>query len=241
MPHDLACQRCALDGFGVISLDGEWYLNRAALLPVLAQMSQTAGAPQATVAPMFGGPSTFTYVGRQGVAAYDRVEPTTPLGLALRDPLASVSGDKIIDAFIVRLKSGLAAGPLHVRLGAKPPCDSTAIVACATPDGDVELNTDHFAFTISTAAGPLVAAGKGTPVSLRDILLHEVGHWFGLIHAGDDSPLSGDTLPVMAKEYGDGARCLTLSEVAMLDEAADLSWALRLKSCAGLIYSKKQR
>ena len=110
-----------------------------------------------------------------------------------------------------------------------------ALVACAS-DKKIQLNSRFFSFSglteIAVVDGKVVrrpvAIGAGNrTVDLRRVLVHELGHFFGLPHsdeAGHD---------IMAQYYSDSGSCLSVDDKSMVNSSVDHRWTYRLLRCSG--------
>lgn len=118
---------------------------------------------------------------------------------------------------------------------------SDSLVACAS-DAKIQLNTKYMSFTglneLVVAAGKLdrrlvvIGAGPRT-LDLRTVLMHEVGHFFGLPHSDESSN------DVMAQYYNEAGACMTTGDNAMVNNAVNQLWPYRLISCSGLRLARR--
>ena len=68
---------------------------------------------------------------------------------------------------------------------------------------------------------------------MRHVVLHEVGHWFGVPHAdvaGQDAMHD-----VMSKDYSKGELCVSSNSLVMLNNASDLRWEYRTRGGGGAL------
>lgn len=124
-----------------------------------------------------------------------------------------------------------------------------AIIACASPNAGIELSFGQFAFT-GELPGPDGLRGvhgisyklgvSRRTVGLRYVLLHEIGHYFGLPHVHDSVSPSGRS-NILSENYESDRFCITPSNFSMLDRSARTTWASRIKECSGLRYLKSSK
>jgi hypothetical protein len=140
---------------------------------------------------------------------------------ALRDGSASVA------AFL----AGGPAPSLRLIVGGRPTkCEGGAeVIACATVGNAIELNAADYTFV----EGNLALFGTGEHrVRLLTVLVHELGHWFGLPHVDQLRTPREDRHAIMEAMYAEG-QCITRGELTLLDRITDLEFSKRLKSCDG--------
>src|SRR5207249_4046252 len=66
-------------------------------------------------------------------------------------------------------------------------CHSEQAIACGSPDGAVELRATNHVFEIRNGGSSALHLGRGgQTVNLLDVLIHELGHFFGIPHV--DNP-----------------------------------------------------
>jgi hypothetical protein len=124
------------------------------------------------------------------------------------------------------------------------PC---ANVACGEPDGAITLNTDNYNFRLAKVTDAEGGSdgygtiGRGADrVPLMAVLLHEVGHWFGLDHI-DGSPLvnRAGCENVMCPSIGRIDRFrVTQGNLNMLNNAVDRVWNYRLVTAEAIEYEQ---
>lgn len=109
-------------------------------------------------------------------------------------------------------------------------------VACGLPDAGIEINANYRFTTPSVLDHTplLIGNPKGSQVlNLRSVILHEVGHWFGVPHA--EVGKSEAFLDIMAQTYGDGQPCLSEQSLRMTANAGDLRWTYRVSQGGALM------
>jgi hypothetical protein len=110
-------------------------------------------------------------------------------------------------------------------------------VACGLPSARVEINGATYGFIIprSTAGGGEYSLGRGElKLGFRPVVMHEVGHWFGVPHA--DVAGVNANLDIMATPYGTGPTCISQQSAIMVNNAADKRWAYRLQNGGGALH-----
>ena len=140
-------------------------------------------------------------------------------------------------AFLCR---GVAAPSMALRptLTLKPgdtQCGSArAFIACGLPGGNIEVTAQDAIYTIQTPRGPevLMTSEQGARVDMRSVILHEVGHWFGVPHAQIAG--AGAVLDIMGETLGDGRTCVSGQATLMMNNASDLRWPYRVTEGSGL-------
>jgi hypothetical protein len=122
--------------------------------------------------------------------------------------------------------------------------DCANALACGFADQSVTLNTPRFRFSLlgpTSSARPAVQLGRAGAaqgsrvVPLHPVVLHEVGHWFGLPHV-DPDPEQGRE-EVMVDQGGDDRACISQAAMNMLDSAVDRAWQFRHTGSGKLLYA----
>ena len=128
-----------------------------------------------------------------------------------------------------------AAGCKEITLRLSGAQDCANALACGFPDQSVTLNTPRFKFGLmgtdpalppTITLGQAVGGQRQAHVALHPVLLHEVGHWFGLPHV-DSDPGPDDRDEVMIDTGGDDRVCISRAALNMLDSAVDQTWQFR--------------
>lgn len=111
-------------------------------------------------------------------------------------------------------------------------CGDTAI-ACALPGGKIEL-TDNYSYWITDNDATLIfQSEQGTSrFDINAVLLHEVGHWFGLRHP---ETLGLHYEDIMQGTMSNDVKCVTPQSLVMLNNTTDLRWPYRAKDNQGLM------
>lgn len=108
-------------------------------------------------------------------------------------------------------------------------CGKIAI-ACGLRDANVQLNGSFYQFWIPSSLNPdgyLIGQPDTIegPIEIWPVVLHEVGHWFGVPHA--EIVGEGRAHDVMNERYGTGPACVSGQSLTMLNNAADTRWRYR--------------
>lgn len=126
--------------------------------------------------------------------------------------------------------------PVVVLKKEKTPCGELA-VACGLPFDRVEITISRYRYAIpgSIGQGEVVIGldATGEVLEMRRVILHEVGHWFGIPHAqvgGNDKYLD-----IMSDVYGEGDACVSAHSLRMMANAADIRWQYRIKEGGGAL------
>lgn len=134
------------------------------------------------------------------------------------------------------------AGPLRpivmVRSDATSCGPAADFIACAVVGGNVELALEGTRFQFQGTRGPFeLGTPGGFPVNGFQVVLHEVGHWFGLPHVQDVS--QAPILDIMSNDMGGG--CISEGSLVMLNNAADRRWQFRVSGNQGLRRPRRSR
>lgn len=129
-------------------------------------------------------------------------------------------------------------GPLRPTLALRDSdtsCGSAAtFIACGVPGGGIQVAMAGSRFVISLSDGTRMAIGPadGESVSLRTVIIHEVGHWFGIPHS--ETAGTNAVLDLMSETYDPNHLCLTAASKVMLNNAADRRWTYAARDMMGL-------
>lgn len=113
-------------------------------------------------------------------------------------------------------------------------CGSAIHIACASPDGVIQLRAKDHVFLVNAGDSSSPRFGNGDEVyDLLAVLVHEFGHFFGVPHITHQRITDGSHVDAMSSHY-DRRFCVTKADSTMLDQATDPNWPFRLDGCAGL-------
>lgn len=96
----------------------------------------------------------------------------------------------------------------------------------------MELSVDNIRYAVPVTAGKFEFGAGSISVDLRHVVLHEVGHWFGVPHV--DTVAGGAYKDVMTSVPEDGKPCVSAASLIMLNNATDLRWKYRVLEGGGL-------
>ncbi len=127
--------------------------------------------------------------------------------------------------------------PTVTLLGDATHCGSAHdFLACGRPDAGIELALGATQFVLSTPTGTMKIGHPETeseaPVDMLDVVLHEVGHWFGVPHLSNVGIDKGGD--IMASTLGDGQQCVSATSLTMMNNAMDTRWSWRVTGQQGL-------
>ncbi len=225
----IGCSRCSFSNLLLISFDGMTYVNSRMLQDIESMVAAKHPLPTRTERRPLGNPgASFAY------ARLDRSSERMAAlcKTSLPEPYAQLCGGTRSASDTINLVLELS--------NSSEACGTTTAIACATPDGVVKLRTFDHAFLVSsgtavekekvnTTIHPIVFGHGAQQFDLLTVLLHELGHFFGLPHLPD-----GGSRDVMSRTYRDVRRCISSDDYSMLNQSIDTRWAFRLNGCAGL-------
>lgn len=111
---------------------------------------------------------------------------------------------------------------------------ASSFLACGLPESGIEITLQDIVYRVDGPSGPVSLSMAPSPYSLnlRPIILHEVGHWFGVPHAQVQG--ANASLDIMGETLDDGPRCISGSSLTMLNNASDTRWSYRVTAGMGL-------
>ena len=86
--------------------------------------------------------------------------------------------------------------------------------------------------------GRVTLPQKDGDIPLHPVILHEVGHWFGLPHVESDAGADGRD-EVMVDFGGADKVCISRAALNMVDSAVDRTWPLRQSGKGALRYEPR--
>lgn len=186
--------------------------------------------------------------GINATMGFQRVQNTPVLGILCaaapaEDALSVNARNRICGAAAGACSS--TTGCLSIPVTLTGTSDCKGFLACGSPDHSVSVNTSEFQFTAfpgdnrgayDILIGTLSTLQHGVPVPLYPVLLHEVGHWFGLPHVDSDVGPDGRD-EVMRATGGTDKVCISRAALNMVSNAVDRNWQFRLKVRGGLHYA----
>jgi ankyrin repeat protein len=256
------CSRCAFSTLGAIEVDGTVFVARPVIdLLVSAAPSQAdqllTRAPGDPSSVQLAGPvdfGTMSVAGELGhggpLLPFLRISPGTPLAGELchaLDDLRSGPARSLRSVLCRTPEVTNCPGCVGLRLalsrGITLGCDEpTSTIACGAVDRGIELNVRNFRFvglswpSVGTAAPEQQSQGFGAgtdEVEILPVLVHEMGHWFGLPHLNTDPPSTPGPVNVMVPTFHPQGHCITPGNLRMANQAVDRGWHFRIVDCEG--------
>lgn len=110
-------------------------------------------------------------------------------------------------------------------------------IACAIPGGKIQI-TDKYTYWIKDDLATYILIGEMNDDvhNINTVLLHEVGHWFGLRHP---ETFKLNYKDVMQGVINNDYTCVAAQSLMMLNNATDIRWPYRAKENQGLMPPKK--
>lgn len=179
-------------------------------------------------------------LGLQPVADFRRVDPLRDGQLCAA--AKRYAGSSSLETAVCRGSIESCQEPgcltLPLRVGHGKECDLADRIACGAPDGEVALNTKRYNFRHSLrrlVGSKQVHFGSGRDsVELFPVMLHEIGHWYGLDHAVRNGI---PQVSIMRNSYSETKPwCVPEWNLVQVDNAVDLSWDYRLGGMHGLVF-----
>jgi hypothetical protein len=132
-----------------------------------------------------------------------------------------------------QLERGAMRPVVTLKPGATSCGPSSAFLACGLPGGGIELTVDDVRYAIPTIQGARqLGTSTDPPIDVRLVVLHEVGHWFGVPHA--EVAGAAAVRDIMSTQLGAGKGCVSSHTMVMMNNAADLRWQYRVTAGHGL-------
>lgn len=110
---------------------------------------------------------------------------------------------------------------------------ATEAIACSKPGGEIQLTVQGYAYRIPTSSGTYLLGSQKAPIELDlgPVILHEVGHWFGVPHPESVGILAPD---IMQGTFNPDSTCVRPETLTLLSNAVDDRWPFIAKSKQGL-------
>lgn len=123
--------------------------------------------------------------------------------------------------------------PTIVLLADATHCGSSDdFLACGIPGAGIELTLKNTRWAGIGASGPYeFGPATARAFDVETVVLHEVGHWFGVPHAEIASQPVKD---VMTQTYSVDRPCISGQSLLFMNNAADLRWSYRVTEGGGL-------
>lgn len=245
------CTRCPPETLTSVEVDADRYVAVRAL--DAAQFSADRGAQSGIPDAAFVATSAFAMGSVSPAMGFQRFEKSGDLpalcgGATIPASIGNVANSAISLVCTAPRGACLASEgckEIPLRIGGSDTCKGP--IACGLPDSSVTLNTPAFRFMHgrgdSQAPGGMFLIGAdsglqdGRVIPLFPILLHEVGHWFGLPHVDSDRG-TDDRDEVMKDTGGDDKICISRGALNMVYSAVDQSWPYRLTGSGALRYAR---
>lgn len=112
-------------------------------------------------------------------------------------------------------------------------CGEEAI-ACAVPGGRIQIAGNYSYSLPSNSGNKVTLTGENAKpeYQINSVILHEVGHWFGLRHPKE---LGLNYSDVMQGNYNAEESCVSAYSLVMLNNTTDDRWKFRATSNQGLM------
>lgn len=234
------CERCGGNMLAVIKIGNNVWLDVRAADRLRALAARRLTTNDLDLTKPLASEIQRTFAGQQGAArvSYDQADSDPALSaIVCATPSAPAP-------WFGPLKSALCSasvigfGPLRPTLAlrnAQMSCGAPEdFLACGVPGGNVEITLTGSRYSIPLPDGTRAAIGAsgGQAMNLSTVLVHEVGHWFGVPH----SEVAGGNavLDIMSQTYDPRRACLSSASNIMLNNAADKRWSYTARSMMGL-------
>lgn len=234
------CSRCQAENLIAIAINGDVWLDTVTIDKW--RYALRADSSSATEDPKSQQRMSLRPLGFQPVVDFRIVDPGKDKALcgAARRYASSTEVTEAVCTGNLPTCDGPGCLTLPVRIGKGKACSLISRIACGAADGEIALNTLDYTFhhALQHVVGASdVRFGSGEyEVELFPVLLHEVGHWFGLIHEKEGDVARSS---IMRNVYSYTTPwCLTEWNLVQVDNAVDKNWDFRLGGAHGLIYAE---
>lgn len=237
------CLRCTASSLAVIRLGSNVWLDmRAAdrlrtleLKPEAYPELDLARPAAGEVGRYFAAPGLL--VDKRSIVGYEQIDQDKALiGTLCAIPIAG-SPDWVASAqgFLCAVPAmpAMELRPVLTVKGGWTDCGVDAI-ACGLPGGGVQITIFKYLLSIPTSTGAISLGDKTVQkVSPIDrVILHEVGHWFGIPHPDQ---IGLPTKDIMISVFDPDHVCVTAESLTMLNNATDDRWNYRATAKQGLM------
>ena len=173
---------------------------------------------------------------------------------AVRADYADLSGDPMLLAALCRLPSDAApwtdgaqalscpngsgaSGPLRPSLiirNADTACGAAIdYLACGLPGGNIQLALEGTRYRFAGPSGAVTLGDASAELKIDglSVVVHEVGHWFGIPHT---VPARGGLPDLMSETFDPRHACVSYGDMVMINNAADNRWPYAITGKMGL-------
>ncbi|WP_397448671.1 hypothetical protein [Pseudomonas sp. NA-150] len=237
------CLRCTESALAVIRLGSNVWLDMRAvdrlrtleLKPEATRELDLAKPAIGEVGRYFTAPGLL--VDKRSIVGYEQIDQDK----ALIDTLCAIPRAESPD-WAVSAQGFLCAGATAPTMDLRPvltvkggwtDCGVGAI-ACGLPGGEVQITVFKYVFSIPTPTGTINLGDKSveTVSPIDRVVLHEVGHWFGIPHPNQ---IGLPTEDIMLSVFNPQHVCVTAESLTLLNNATDDRWYYRAKEKEGLM------
>lgn len=234
------CARCTDNALAVMEAQGNIWLDRRAAARLRSfqtprpNYSEVDLSQRSTELPFELGAVPAMTVPTKSSVGYEQIN-TDPELLAKLCGLSSPTGSDWI-----AIGQSLACGrrpsveralkPHLVLTTASTPCGDAAI-ACGMPEGEVQITLKDFALRVPTRQGKPRIGTSAAALDVESVLLHEVGHWFGIPHP---EAIGLKVEDIMSAVFKADKTCVSAQSLALLTNATDTRFEHRAKGNHGL-------
>lgn len=234
------CERCGGNMLAVIKIGRNVWLDIRAADRLRALAAGRISNTDLDLSRPLASEIQRTFAGQRGAAtvSYDQVDNDSALTTQV------CSSDSLPTPWFAPLQAALCRpgnasfGPLRPTLALKnngTSCGAAEdFIACGLPGGGIELTLagSRYAIPLPDGSRTALGASNGEEIRLSSVLVHEVGHWFGVPHSEAAGPAA--YLDVMSQTYDSHRTCLSGASKIMLNNAADKRWTYAARNVMGL-------
>jgi len=233
------CERCGRQALSSIRVGTHVWLDRTALDRLIAfdpdgDTSEFLALSKPAISDVVPATAPSLTVPVSGIIGYEYVESDSKLGSKLCG-LSSQEAWVVGAQGLLCTEAGSQVGDeLHPTLVVRPQptdCGGEAI-ACGIPGGLVQITTSRYSFNVDGPAGAVLLGDSNRQLNVAPIILHEVGHWFGVPHP---EQVDVEVEDVMAGVFDSGNTCVSAASLTMLNNASDDRWEFRAETHQALL------